>query len=136
MVANTSPIFTLTPVSTFTQSIATANTAKDGTGTAPTIFTAGADGGYVTSIVARALGTNTATVLRVFLNNGSTAATASNNSLIAEMTLAATTLSETSATAHYELPINKQIAAGYKLNITLGTTVAAGYSVTAFGGSY
>lgn len=135
MAANTSPIFTLTPVVTW-GTITTANTAKDGTGTVVTVFTAGIDGALVESIVFRAQGTNVATVARVFANNGSTNATATNNSLIAELTLPATTLSEVASLNHYEIPINRRLPNGYKLNITIGTTVAAGYAVTCFGASY
>jgi len=135
MPANTNPIYTLTPQTSF-GTVATANTAKDGTGTVVTVFTAGANGSYLNSIIFRAKGSNVATVARVFLNNGSDATTATNNSLIAEMTLPATTLSETAQLAHQELFINKPLPAGYKINITIGTTVAAGYAVTGFGGNY
>ena len=116
--------------------MAAANTAKDGTGTVSTIFTAGADGAFVQKLVARPLGTNIATVLRVFINNGGVNATAANNALVAEMTLPATTLSEVAAQPPYELPLNFALPAGYKLNATLGTAVAAGYQVSALGGTY
>lgn len=123
--------------------ISAANTAKDGTGTVLTIFTADAtNGGRVDRIRARALGTNVATVLRVFINNGSTPATAANNTLWAEATLPATTLSEVGALAVVEIPNGSDagfplvLPPGYKLNVTLGTAVAAGYAVTAAGGKY
>ena len=115
----------------------TANTAKDGTGTVLTIFTADiTDGGMVFKVIARAVGTNTGSVLRVFVNNGSTNATIANNSLIAELNLPGTTLSETTAQPDYEKELNIALPAGYKLNVTLGTTVAAGYQVSAVGGKY
>ena len=45
----------------------TANTAKDGTGTVLTVFTADAtNGGYVQRARFRAVGTNVATVARIF----------------------------------------------------------------------
>lgn len=136
MAANTTPIFSNVPKCSW-GTIATANTAKDGTGTVVTVLTADAtDGSYCSSIVFRAAGTNTATVARIFINNGSTNATPANNTLIGELTLAATTLSEVAATAHYEYVINRQIPIGYKINITIGTTVAAGYAVTAFFSDY
>lgn len=135
MAVNTAPIYTKTPKIAF-GSVATANTAKDGTGTVVTVFTAGVDGSYVGSLVFRAKGTNTQTVVRVFINNGSDQATATNNTLIAEMTLPATTLSETTQLAHQELVLNRTLPAGYKINITIGTTVSAGYAVTCFGGDY
>lgn len=138
MPANTSPIFSrLSDLQWSSAAIASANTAKDGTGTVAMVFTADAsNGGFVQKLVARALGTNVATVLRVFVNNGSSNATAANNSLIAEMTLPATTLSEVSALPDLSLPLNLALPAGYKLSCTLGTTVAAGYQLTAVGGKY
>jgi len=137
MAANTAPIFSIAgDVEWGTTAITTQNTAKDGTGTVLTVFTADADGGFVQRIRFRAAGTNIATVARVFINNGSTNATAGNNILYDEITLAATTLSETSAQPVYELPLNFALPAGYKLNITLGTTVAAGYYVSVIGGKY
>lgn len=146
MAANTTPIYTLTPNITVGQTVATANTAKDGTGTVVTVFTAGANGSRVEKIRFRALGTNVATVARIFINNGSTNATAGNNVLFAEMTLAATTLSEVAALALAEIPNQLTVPdgtgfpmvlpMGYKLNVTIGTTVAAGYAITAVGGDY
>ena len=137
MAANTAPIFSIAgDVEWGTTAITTANTAKDGTGTVLTCFTADVEGAFVQRIRFRAAGTNIATVARVFINNGSTNATAGNNILYDEITLAATTLSETSAQPVYELPLNFALPAGYKLNVTLGTTVAAGYYVSVIGGKY
>jgi hypothetical protein len=138
MSANTNPIFSkLGDVQWAAAPITTANTAKDGTGTVITVFTADAtNGGFVQKLIARPIGTNVATVLRVFLNNGSSNATAANNSLIAEMTLPATTLSEVAAQPDFALPLNIAIPPGYKLNCTLGTSVAVGHQLTAVGGAY
>jgi hypothetical protein len=137
MAINTQPIFTRKgDVQWAPAALQTANTAKDGTGTVSTVFTAGADGAFVQRLIARPLGTNVATVLRVFLNNGGANTTAANNSLIAEITLPATTLSEVAALPPYELPLNLALPNGYKLNCALGTTVAAGYQLTVLGGTY
>ena len=138
MAQNTQPIFTRTPhIEWATSAITTANTAKDGTGTVLRVFTADAtNGSYVSNLVFRAAGTNVATVARVFINNGSSNATPANNILFNEITLAATTLSEVAATANYNLPMNIALPAGYKINITIGTNVAAGYYVSAVGGDY
>jgi len=118
----------------------TANTAKDGTGTVLTIFTADAtNGGRVDRISARSAGSNVASVLRVFVNNGSANSTIANNTLITEITLAATTLSEVAQLADYTIsgtPFPLVLPPGYKLMVTLGTTVAAGWRVTAYGGKY
>jgi hypothetical protein len=137
MAINTAPIFTRKgDIQWPAAPLAAANTAKDGTGTVAVAFTAGVDGAFVQKLVARPYGTNVATVLRVFVNNGGSTATAANNSLINELTLPATSLSEVAAQPPYELALNFALPAGYKLTCTLGTTVAAGYEITVFGGSY
>lgn len=138
----TQPQFASTPKTSW-GTVTTANTAKDGTGTVVTVFTAGANGSRIDKIVVRALGTNVATVMRLFVNNGSANTTAANNTLAYEQTIAATTLSETSALVDNVLDVTRGMAtepvipflpAGYKINITIGTTVAAGLQVTVFGG--
>lgn len=144
MAGNTSQIFS--KVGQVNWSVLTAaNTAKNGTGTVATVFTADAtNGGRVERIRFCAAGTNVATVARVFINNGSTNATAANNVLYAEITLPATTLSEVAAQALVELPLASiddsafpiVLPPGYKINVTLGTAVAAGYAITAVGGAY
>ena len=140
MAANINPTFPKTPnVGTGTWStLTTANTAKDGTGTIVTIFTAGADTAYIDSVKWMPLGTNTASVGRVFLNNGLTNATPANNMLLADISLPATTNSEIAAisTAAMTVSLKMGIPAGYKLNVTIGTTVAAGWNAIAIGGDY
>ena len=137
MAANTQPIFSIAgDVEWGTTAITTANTAKDGTGTVLTCFTANVDGAFVQRIRFRSAGTNIQTVARVFINNGSTNATAANNILYDEITLAATTINETAALPVYELPLNFALPAGYVLNVTIGTTIAAGYFVSVIGGKY
>lgn len=138
MAQNVQPIFTKVPkINWGATAITTANTAKDGTGTVLTVFTADAtNGSYLSSISFRAAGTNVVTVARIFINNGSTNTTASNNILYNEITLTATTLSEVTATTNYVLPMNIALPPGYKINITLGTTVAAGYFISTIGGDY
>ena len=135
MPANTLPIYPLTPKVSWGD-LATANTAKDGTGTVVTVFTAGANGARVDYLKARAKGTNVATVLRVFVNNGTDPTVAANNALVLEQTIAATTLSEVAALADNLVALDMSLPAGYTLNVTIGTTVAAGLAVTAFGGDY
>jgi len=118
----------------------TANSAKDGTGTVLTVFTADAtNGGRVEGVRARACGTNVATVLRVFINNGSANSTLANNTLYAEITCPATTASAVAALGDVLLAapyFPLVLPPGYKINVTIGTTVAAGLQVTAFGGKY
>lgn len=141
MAANLQPIFPLTPVIKF-GTVSLANTAKDGTGTVVTVFTAGANGSRLDTIKVRSLGTNVATVIRFFLNNGLANSTPTNNTLFYEATVAATTLSETSALADnayqfdgLNLP-QVVLPPGYNVNVTIGTALAAGLAVTAFGGAY
>ena len=145
MPANTSPIFPLTPKISWA-GLATANTAKDGTGSAAVLFTAGANGSRIDQIKVRPIGTNVATVLRLFINNGSDAEVATNNVLVHEVTVPACTLSEVAALADLDVLINKGnydvfvpipfLPAGYKILATIGTTIAAGIKVTVFGGDY
>lgn len=136
MPANTTPIYVKQPDISWATVITTANTAMNGTGTVLTVVTAPADGMFVNRLAVRALGTNVATVLRVFLNNGSDQTVAANNALLADITLSATTASNTTALNPVDVPLNIALPAGYKLNITIGTTVASGYLVTAIGGDY
>lgn len=139
--ANFQPIFPITPKVQYS-TITAANTAKDGTGTVVTVFTAGANGSRVDAIKVVPQGTNVATVLRTFVNNGATNATATNNILYQETAFGATTVTEVAAQTVTILKFNGDereplsLPAGYKLNITLGTAVAAGLAVTVIGGDY
>lgn len=148
MAANTTPPFVGTIHDEWLQQdgnggaagpLKTQNLAFDGTGTVLTIFTAGASGSIITLVTMVAVGVNAASVARFFVNNGSTNATIGNNSLIGEFTLNATAALTTAANPPYVwvppggiLRLNPL----YKLNVTLGATVAAGYVCTAFGGDW
>lgn len=133
MPANTTPIFALTPNIGFAPAITAANTAKDGTGTTDLVFTAGANGSNLNRIRIRPKGTNVATVMRIFLNNGSTPGTATNNMLFDEVGLPATTNTETAAIVGNEVVMGIKLPAGWRVYVTLGTAVAGGYAVTALG---
>ncbi len=147
MAQNTSPIFPLVPEITWVSGAAanaatpgvTANTTKDltsGTIYGP-IFTADAtDGSRLDFIKLRALGTNVATVIRIWINNGSATGTAANNALYLERTISSTTVSETAELPDIILPLGISIPAGYKIYATFGTAVAAGFHLTAVGGDY
>ena len=137
MPANTTPIFTSVPEIGVGVIIATANTAMDGTGTVGTLFTAGADGGRIDYILIKYTGTAIATLVRIFINNGSDTTTASNNSLFIEQQLAAYTLSQTAAQANqYIIGLNISLPAGYRITATVATTVANGLTFSAYGGDY
>jgi hypothetical protein len=137
MAANTSPIFSkLGDIQWLT--LVTQQTAMDGT-TAALLFTADAtNGGRVERIQAKALGTNVASVLRIFVNNGLTSATAANNILIAEVTLPSTTAAAAAAISPAALPSSSDVVLppGYRLYAAIGTTVAAGWAIAAIGGKY
>lgn len=138
MATNKEPIYTGLPkVNWNPAAITAANTAKDGTGTVATVFTADAvDGSFVERLRIMSLGTNVATVLRVFINNGATNVTPANNVLWDSMTLPATTNSEVAALQTFELPLNFALAPGYKINVVIGTAIAAGVMCTVIGGDY
>lgn len=136
MAGNTSPIFPKIGQQSWA-TLTTANTATDGTGTVATIFTADAtNGSRVDTVKVKHLGTNVATVLRIFVNNGSTNTSAANNSLYVEQTVAANNVSQVASSTEYEIGVDIALAAGYKLLATIGTTIAAGISVTGVGGTY
>lgn len=147
MAQNTSPIFPLVPEVLWVSGTAatagtpglTANTTTDltaGTIYGP-IFTADAtDGSRLDFIKVRSLGTNLATVIRIWINNGAATTTAANNTLYLERTFLATTVSQTAELPDIILPLNISLPAGYRVYATFGTAVAAGFHLTAVGGDY
>jgi hypothetical protein len=125
----------------------TANTTK--TGTSGTTYylkrlggsdwTPPASGSMVYKITFRPLGTNSnATVVRIFLNNGSTDATEANNILLHEVTLDATTLNEAAAFEEaMSVALNLVIPSGCKIFLTLGTApTSAGWKAWLSGMDY
>lgn len=136
MAANTSPIFLATPAPAWVSTGTSANTNLDGTGTVATVLTAGANGTKIERVILQHLGSNVATVVRLFLNNGSVNSTPSNNTLVAEVALAANTLSQVAASVRTELSLDIAIPSGYKLNCTTGTAIASGVQVSALAGNY
>src|SRR6266545_5341807 len=122
MAANTLPISPIAPAESWNAApLTAANTAMDGTGTVGTIITAGANGSRVPRVRVVHRGSNVATVLRIFENNGSTNATPANNNLVAEETIAANTLSQVAKSVFYDIYLNIVLKPGYKLNYTIGT---------------
>lgn len=147
MAQNTSPIFPLVPEVLWVSGTAAtagtpgrdANTTTDltaGTIYGP-IFTADAtDGSRLDFIKVRSLGTNVATVIRIWINNGAATTTATNNTLYLERTLSSTTVSQTAELPDIILPLSISLPAGYRVYATFGTAVAAGFHLTAVGGDY
>ena len=137
MAANTTPIFSRVAKIGFAHNITAANTNKDGTGTVDEVFAAdAAEGSYLRYLAVRPKGANVASVLRVFLNNGGSNTTASNNTLINEISLPATSLTEVAALSGLVVPMELALPAGWRVLVTIGTAVAGGYAVTGVGGDY
>lgn len=137
MAANTTPIFTNQPTISWSGNLTSGTNNYDGTSGTTLVFTADAtDGSYVSTILAKAAGTNVTTNVRLFINNGSTTGTAANNALFLEQTLPAITASATAATANIQIPINIQLPAGYRIYAVLSTGVAAGCQFICLGAGY
>ena len=139
MANNTIPIHVLRHrLSWAAAAVNTGNTTTDLTsGTSYDIFTANAvNDSFVREITFRPLGSNAVTVARIWINNGLTSATAANNTLLTEITLPATTVSQVAALLDTTVCLNMGLPAGYRIYVTLGTTVASGFDVTVKGGDY
>lgn len=149
MAANTDPIYTrashLTPGGAIIGS--SANTATDGTGAnSSLIFTADStEGSYVREVTLRPVSTIAATVARLWYcsDTGSftpgTTNTAANSASIDEITIAAWTASNTTASPRYSIPVNRALPASTKLFMTFGTSTGAGttgFSVLVDAGRY
>jgi len=65
----TDPAFTATPLLGFA-AVSTANTARDGTGTIATVFTAGAAGARISSLVLQATGDPADSIVTIFVDQG------------------------------------------------------------------
>jgi hypothetical protein len=100
------------------------------------VHTAGANGSYVRKLRFKAIGSNVATVARIYLNNGSTAATAANNAFYGEVSLPATTATNTASTVDIEYPLEIALASGNRIYVGLATTVAAGWVPVCVAGQY
>jgi hypothetical protein len=138
MALNTNPIYSGVGDIQWTTVMTAANTSLDGTAAnAYTVFSASISGSFVQRVRFKASGSTGATVARIFINNGSTSASAANNVHFDEITLPATATGTTAATAVYELPMNIAIPAGYRILAALGVAQTnSGWYATAVGGSY
>ena len=149
MAANNDPIYTKVAdiqwnaTSALLTSAMTAGNVSSYNGTDANVallFTADAtNGGYVQRVRAKCCaltGTSAASVLRLFLNNGSTNGTAANNVLIGEVALPAVANTVVAATPDIEYTLNMPIPPGYKIYGGLGTAVTTGWAVSVIGGKY
>lgn len=138
MAANTKPVFSRVADIQWLDGIATANTDKEGdAGTIYILFTADAtEGGRVDRVIIQPKGTNVATVGRLFINNGGSTTVTANNFYFKDFTLPSTTNSETTEIGATEIPLDLPLPPGYRLFMTLGTGVAAGFMAGVIGGKY
>ncbi len=117
-----------------------ANTAMNGTGFMQKAFTANAtNGSYVQKMRFRPVNTTAATVARVFISSNATTTSNTATWLFDEITLPATTVSQTAATSVFELPLNFAMPPNYALFVTFGTAAGAagnGYSIVTIAGDY
>jgi len=142
MPANNSPIYSRVPDIQWITKVSTANINQDLTnGTVYTAYTADAtNGGYVSRAVVKSEPANNtaATVVRFWINNGSTVSTAANSALIGELGLPATVSSLTAPQPDFVYPLGFAMPAGYKICATIGTAppTNGAFTITVFGGKY
>jgi len=139
MASNTAPIYSSAGDIQWSATALTAgNPAYDGSGAVATVFSASISGSFVQRVRFKASGSTTATVARIFINNGINLIPSS-SFLFDEVTLAATTATSASATTVYEVPMNIALPAGYRILATAATApggAGGGWFVGAIGGSY
>ena len=139
MPANTTPIFSIAGDIQWSHNVSVANNTGDLTsGTIYPVFTGGTNGSYVQKIRFRHTGANAAAVVaRVWINNGGTTGTATNNTLFDEITIAANaTFTTNAASINYELPLGFALPTGYIIYVTIGAAASGGIDVTVIGGDY
>lgn len=101
------------------------------------VFTADAtNGGFVQRLRFKSLGTNIATVMRIFINNGSTNTTATNNAFYGEVSMPAVTAINTAATVDIDYPMNIALPPAFRLFAGVATTVTAGWVCVPVAGKY
>lgn len=145
---NSEPIFSRVADVQWEESITTANNTVDLTsGQIYEVFVADAtNGGFVRNARVKvnpgttAVANTAATVVRFWLNNGSTTGTPANSALIGELGLPSTTASASSPQADFDYGLNMALPPGYKIYITVGSTLVGGsapeLTCTIFGGKY
>jgi hypothetical protein len=142
MAVSTAPIYSKVGDIQWITAMTAANTTLDiTTGTSYLAFTADAtNGGFVREVRLKASPANNtaASLLRVWLNNGSATGTIANSALIAEIGLPATTASNVNPQPDFVCPINMAIPPGYRIYLTLGVAPGGSGQFTgiAIGGKY
>lgn len=105
MAVTATPVFSQTPICGIGQA-ATANTARDGSGTLATLYTAGANGGRVEYVRAKATVTTTAGMVRLFISTDA----GSTKRLWAEIPISAVTVGANTQSAEGEYLPTKPLA--------------------------
>lgn len=128
------PQYAATPRCSIGQ-VSVANTARDGTGTITTIFSAGANGSRIDAIDLKATGTTTAGMIRLFIHDGADAR------LLTEVPVTAITPSGTLPSWEAQLNTNTMtqvlplvLPTGYSLRAA--TNNAETFNVIALGGDF
>jgi hypothetical protein len=137
MPQNTAPIFTQTP-NIGIGLIATSNSVSPydmTSGPSSSLFAAGPSGSYISKIRVKPSGSTVATVLRFFISSGSTTL-ATSNTLYAELSVPAITLSTTLAQNDFEVPMNIALPGSYAIYGIAGAHSTGGFKVTVIGGDY
>jgi hypothetical protein len=142
MAANTAPIYSRYGDVQWIGNITAANTNADLTsGTSYLVFTADAsEGGFLRELRLKANPANNtaATVVRVWINNGSATGTDTNSAIFTEIGIPSTTASSSAPTPDFIVPMNLALPAGYKVYLTLGTAPGGSgeFTCTAVAGKY
>jgi hypothetical protein len=115
--------------------VSIANTARDGTGTIATVFTAGANGSRIDAIDIKAVGTTTAGMIRLFIHDGT------NARLLTEIPVTALTPSATLPSWEAQLNTNSMsqvlpIILPTNYSLRASTNNAETFNVIAFGGDF
>jgi len=142
--ANTNPIFIGTPnvqwAKLFASSLPTGSHNACGTlGTDVMVaYSASSAGSRIDEIKVVSLGTNNATVVRLFINNGQDNTVPANNSLFYELAVAGSSISEPTPQAINEIVFTNglNLGASFRLLAVTSVSQSAGLHITAFGGDY
>jgi hypothetical protein len=138
MSQNTSPIFTKTP-NIGIGSIAFSNSLSPfemTSGLSASLFQAGPSGSYISKIRIKPSGSTAATVLRFFINNSGSTTISTNNTLYAELSIPAITVSTTLAQNDFEVPMNIAIPGSYYIYGLSSVFTTGGFEITTIGGDY
>lgn len=110
--------------------ISTANTARDGTGTLGTVFTAGSSGSRIDTIVVQATVTTTAGMVRLFVHDGT------NARLWREVGVSAITVSATVAGFREEIALEQPLLLPNGYSLRAAPHNAEAFNVIAIGGDF